>query len=65
MRLLRSSEPTFRSDLARFCAAASAPAEIRDAVSSILAAVRERGDAAVAEFVRKFDMPSSRPRSFA
>ncbi len=64
MRLLRSSEPTFRSELARFCAAASAPAEIREAVASILAAVRERGDAAVAEYVRKFDKAELAPAQF-
>ncbi|MBK8478991.1 MAG: histidinol dehydrogenase [Opitutaceae bacterium] len=64
MRLLRSSEPNFRSDLARFCASAAVPAEIRDAVAAILAAVRERGDAAIAEYVRKFDKAELSPAQF-
>ncbi|MFT3829597.1 MAG: histidinol dehydrogenase [Opitutaceae bacterium] len=64
MRLLRSSEPNFRSELARFCAAATAPAEIRASVTAILAAVRERGDAAVAEYARKFDRAELAPAQF-
>jgi histidinol dehydrogenase len=64
MRLLQSAAPNFRSELARFCAAASAPAEIRESVASILAAVRERGDAAVSEFVRKFDRAELTPAQF-
>ncbi len=35
--------------------AASSPAEVRDAVASIIAAVRERGDAAVRECSERFD----------
>ena len=64
MRLLRSSAPNFRSELARFCAAAAAPAEIRDAVASILADVRARGDAAIADYVRKFDKAELAPAQF-
>ena len=64
MRLLRSAEPIFRSELVRFCASAAAPPEIRDAVTSILVAVRERGDAAVTEYVRKFDQAELAPAQF-
>ena len=64
MRILRSIEPTFRSELARFCASAAVPAELRDAVAGILAGVRERGDAAVAEYVRKFDKAELAPAQF-
>jgi histidinol dehydrogenase len=64
MRLLRSSQPDFRSELARFCAAASAPAELRSTVADILAAIRTRGDAAVAEYVRRFDKAELAPAQF-
>ena len=64
MRLLRSTEPNFRSELARFCAAAAVPAQIRETVAAILADVRERGDAAIADYVRKFDKAELAPAQF-
>lgn len=64
MRLLRSSAPNFRNELAQFCAAASAPAQIRETVAAILADVRARGDAAVADYVRKFDKADLAPAQF-
>jgi len=64
MRLLRSTEPNFRSELARFCAAAAVPAQIRETVAAILADVRERGDAAIADYVRKFDKAELAPAHF-
>ena len=64
MRRLNYSSKSFRAQLARFCREATVPAAITRAVADILADVRERGDAAVAEYAAKFDGANLRPRDF-
>lgn len=64
MRTLSFASKTFAADLAAFCAAASAPAEITQAVAAILADVRARGDLAVANYAAKFDGAKLRSREF-
>jgi histidinol dehydrogenase len=64
MRTLSFASKTFGSELARFCRSAAVPAEIAASVAAILGAVRERGDAAVAEFALRFDGATLRPRDF-
>jgi histidinol dehydrogenase len=49
------SSKHFRAELAAFCRGSEVPREIADAVSGILADVRERGDAAVVHYAAKFD----------
>jgi histidinol dehydrogenase len=60
--ILRHGQRDFGRRLDAFCRAAEAPASICSAVSAILAAVRRRGDAALAEFSRKFDGRALSPR---
>ncbi len=55
MPILRYNASDFRSELAAFCRGAEVPREIAEAVSGILADVRERGDAAVVHYAAKFD----------
>jgi len=55
MPTLHYSSPDFRAQLAAFCRGSEVPREIADAVSGILADVRERGDAAVVHYAAKFD----------
>jgi histidinol dehydrogenase len=55
MPSLYYSSPAFRAELAAFCRGSEVPREIADAVSGILADVRERGDAAVVHYAAKFD----------
>ncbi|WP_404425448.1 histidinol dehydrogenase [Nibricoccus sp. IMCC34717] len=62
MRLLKSNSKTFNTDLAEFCRGASVPKEIQDAVTGILADVRQRGDEAVAYYTAKFDGAKVRAR---
>ena len=64
MRLLHTSTKTFDRDLAEFCRGAEVPREITEAVASILADVRQRGDAAVAHYAAKFDRARLSPRRF-
>jgi histidinol dehydrogenase len=64
MRTLSFASKTFDSELARFCRSAAVPAEISASVATILAAVRERGDEAVAEYALKFDGAALLPRHF-
>lgn len=64
MRLLHTSTKTFDRDLAEFCRGAEVPREITEAVASILADVRQRGDAAVAHYAAKFDGARLSPRRF-
>ncbi len=52
---LRYDSKDFRAELAAFCRGSEVPREIADAVSGILADVRERGDAAVVHYAAKFD----------
>jgi histidinol dehydrogenase len=62
VRLLKTTSKTFNADLAEFCRGASVPKEIQDAVSAILADVRQRGDEAVAYCTAKFDGAKVRAR---
>ena len=55
VRLIQFASKSARKDLAAFCAGAVVPAEIVDSVASILADVRARGDAAVADCAQRFD----------
>ena len=64
MRLLHTSTKSFDRDLAEFCRGAEVPREITEAVASILADVRQRGDAAVAHYAAKFDGARLSPRRF-
>jgi histidinol dehydrogenase len=61
---LRSGASGFRAQLAKFCRTAEVPREIGAAVADILAAVRRRGDAAVAGYARKFDGAQFGPKQF-
>lgn len=62
MRTLQYSSKNFHSDLAAFCRGAVVPREISDAVTAILADVRERGDEAVVYYAAKFDGAKLRAR---
>lgn len=64
MRLIRHDDKDFSAELAAFCRGAAVPEEISDAVASILASIREGGDAAVAECAAKFDRAILKPRDF-
>ncbi len=64
MRLLQFSSKTFDSDLAEFCRGAAVPKDIRDAVTSILADIQQRGDEAVCYYAAKFDGAKLRARDF-
>jgi len=64
MRTLSSSDPAFRAELDRFCSGATLPLAMQTAVTEIIAAVRVRGDEAVAEFTRKFDKAELIPAQF-
>ena len=56
LRTLDSSAPTFDAELAALLAySAEADGAIEATVESILADVRQRGDAAVLEYTRRFD----------
>lgn len=62
MRTLHHASKTFSNDLAAFCRTAVVPREITDAVTGILADVRERGDEAVVYYAAKFDSAKLRAR---
>ncbi len=64
MRTLRFADKNFAADLAAFCSGALVPKEISDAVASILADVRARGDEAVSYYAAKFDGAKLRGRDF-
>lgn len=64
MRHLNYSSATARATLAKFCQGSVVPPEITASVAGILAEVQQRGDAAVADFVKKFDGATLRPRDF-
>ncbi len=64
MRLINFASKSARRDLAAFCAGAVVPPEIVDSVAAILADVRERGDAAVADYAHRFDGASLKPSQF-
>lgn len=64
MRLIQFSSKTFDSDLAEFCRGAAVPKDIRDAVTSILADITQRGDEAVCYYAAKFDGAKLRARDF-
>ncbi|MGZ5716173.1 MAG: histidinol dehydrogenase, partial [Caldimonas sp.] len=56
IRRLSTADAGFAGDLARLLAyAADVDAEVEASVAAILADVRERGDAAVLEYTRRFD----------
>ncbi len=64
MRHLSISSKTFDAELNDFCRGSVVPREISDAVASILADVRTRGDEAVAYYAAKFDGAKLRARDF-
>ncbi|AHF92155.1 histidinol dehydrogenase [Opitutaceae bacterium TAV1] len=64
MRILQFASKTFPAELAEFCRGALVPKEIENAVSGILADVRERGDEAVVYYAAKFDGAKLRARDF-
>jgi histidinol dehydrogenase len=64
VRVLQFASKTFDSELAGFCRGAAVPMEIQDAVSSILADIRQRGDEAVSYYAAKFDGAKLRARDF-
>jgi histidinol dehydrogenase len=64
VRVIQFASKTFDSELADFCRGATVPKEIHDAVVSILADVRQRGDEAVSYYAAKFDGAKLRARDF-
>lgn len=64
MRYLNYSSASARNKLAKFCAGAIVPPEITASVAAILNEVREKGDAAIAAYAKKFDGAVLRPRDF-
>jgi len=64
MLTLRFHSRNFQAKLAAFCRAASPSREMQDAVASILADVRERGDAAIVDQAARIDGARLKPSSF-
>ncbi len=64
MHSLRFSDKNFQAELAAFCRNSIVPPEIAEAVRSILADVRSRGDEAVAHYAAKFDGAKLRAGEF-
>jgi histidinol dehydrogenase len=64
MRTLHHASKDFATQLAAFCRAAGASAEISASVAAILADVRQRGDEAVSYYAAKFDGAKLRGRDF-
>jgi histidinol dehydrogenase len=64
VRTLSFASRRFDSELAAFGRGAAVPAEISASVAAILADVRQRGDAAVADCALRFDGARLRPGSF-
>lgn len=64
MLQLNTQQPDYQAKLEAFCAAASAKPEVVAAVSSILADVKARGDAAVAEHTARIDGARLEPSQF-
>ena len=64
MRTLSYASKQFDSQLAEFTRGSAVPKAIARSVASILAGVRERGDAAVAAYALKFDGARLAPRRF-
>lgn len=62
MLTLHHASKNFSNDLAAFCRGSVVPREISDAVTAILADVRERGDEAVVYYAAKFDGAKLRGR---
>jgi histidinol dehydrogenase len=55
MKVLRPNDPAYASAIAALNRRAEASDAVREVVSSVIKAVRERGDAAVLELTEKFD----------
>jgi histidinol dehydrogenase len=64
VRLLSYTEKNFADDLAAFCRTAAVSEETARAVTGLLADVRVRGDAAVAEYAARFDGSKLTPERF-
>jgi histidinol dehydrogenase len=64
VRALSFASKGFDSELAAFCRGAAVPPAVSRSVAAILSGVREKGDAAVARFVRRFDGARLKPREF-
>ena len=65
MKRIDATTKRGQAALARFDRRAEPDPSVRDSVTAILDAVRERGDAAVIEFTRKFDRATLAPGSLA
>jgi len=63
MRILRHSDPDFASAVASLQRRAMPQPEVEQTVREIIAAVRERGDAAVIEFTKRFGGPALTPQT--
>ncbi len=64
MRTLSHTSRTFQDDLAAFCRGAAPSREITAGVASILTAVQERGDEALAYYAARFDGAKLQARDF-
>lgn len=63
-RLLNATSKNFHEELAAFCRTAGAAREMIDSVASILAEVKEKGDAAISYYAAKYDGAKLAPRNF-
>jgi histidinol dehydrogenase len=62
IKLLNYRDAGFRAELEAFLAARNDNPQLRDTVAGILADVRQRGDAAVIDYTRRFDGFASSPQ---
>ncbi len=65
MEVLRESDPAFGKRFAELLERRNPDPQVERAAAEILAGVRERGDAAVAEYAAKFDRVELTPAGFA
>jgi len=65
MEILRELEPNFRQRFAELLERRNQDPQVEQAAAEILAGVRARGDAAVAEYAKKFDRVTLTPAEFA
>ncbi len=64
MKILNFAAKNFWRELERVCRPAAVDPSVRAAVESVIADVRERGDAAVAQLTKKFDGVDLSPKKF-
>lgn len=63
LKIEYADTPKFQKALRSFCEKASVSGDVSDVVSSVLSAVRTRGDSAVLEYTEKFDQAKLSARS--